>query len=82
MGSLLEYSDAVKLVREYGIEAPESRYVSSVEDAVDFSRGRSIALKVISNKALHKSKSGVVMVNLTGRDVQLRVPRANPERRQ
>lgn len=68
MGSLLEYSDAVKLVREYGIEAPESRYVSSAEDAVDFSRGRSIALKVISNKAMHKSKSGVVMVNLTGRD--------------
>lgn len=64
MGSLLDYSDAVHLVRRYGIDTPESRYVSSAEEAIDFAKGRGIALKVISNRALHKSKSGVVMLGL------------------
>ncbi|HUB92548.1 MAG TPA: acetate--CoA ligase family protein [Candidatus Saccharimonadales bacterium] len=65
---LLEYFKAKSLLDKYGIRSVESRYVSSAEDAVKFSRGNKIVLKVISEKQLHKSKAGLVKLGLEEED--------------
>ena len=62
---LLDYMDAKKLLDKYGIKSIESAYVSSGKEAASFAAGRPIVLKVISNKALHKSKAGLVKLNLS-----------------
>ncbi|MEM3227356.1 MAG: acetate--CoA ligase family protein, partial [Candidatus Micrarchaeaceae archaeon] len=62
---LLDYLEAQKLLEKYGIETVRSAYVSDAEDAVLFSRGKPIVLKVISQQALHKSKSGLVKLGLS-----------------
>lgn len=61
---LMDYNEAHRLLQKYGIKSAESRYVSSAKDAVSFSKGKPIVLKAISQKALHKSKSGLVALNL------------------
>ena len=61
---LLEYFEAKRLLDRYGIHSVESRYVSSPEDAVRFASGKPVAMKVISGKALHKSKAGLVRLNV------------------
>ena len=59
-----EYFKGKALLDKYGIKSIPSSYVESAESAVGFSKGHPIVLKVISEKALHKSKAGVVKVGL------------------
>jgi succinyl-CoA synthetase beta subunit len=61
---LLDYMQAKKLLDRYGIKSVESVYVSSAEEAVRFSKGKKIVLKLVSDKALHKSKAGLVKLGL------------------
>ncbi len=61
---LLEYDKAESIINKYGIQKPEAAYVYSKEEATAFAQKGKIALKVISEKALHKSKSGVIAINL------------------
>ncbi len=61
---LLDYMEAKKLLDKYGIGSVESRYVSTSAEAVSFSYGNPIVLKVISDKALHKAKAGLVKPGL------------------
>ena len=61
---LLDYMKAYRLMKRYGIRCVESRYVEDAEEAVDFSRNKRIVMKVISQKAVHKSKSGLVALDL------------------
>lgn len=64
--ALLEYFEAKKLLDKYGIKSIESKYVASASDASKFAKGSKIVLKLISTKALHKSKAGLVKLNLSG----------------
>ncbi len=68
---LLEYFKAERLLKRYGIESVQSAYVSSPDAAIRFSKGSSIALKVLSENALHKSKAGLVRLGLkNARDIE------------
>lgn len=62
---LIDYADAYRMLQKYGIRSVESRYVSTAREAVSFSKGKPIVLKAISQKALHKSRSGLVALNLS-----------------
>src|SRR5271170_2168733 len=64
--ALLEYFEAKKLLDKYGIKSVDSKYVTSAADASKFSKDSKIVLKLISDKALHKSKAGLVKLNLSG----------------
>ncbi|EQD42789.1 Acetyl-CoA synthetase I (ACSI, ADP-forming), subunit beta [mine drainage metagenome] len=66
MAELVEYMGAYKLMKKYGIRTVQSAYVSNAEQAIKFAGGKPIVLKAISGKALHKTKSGLVALNLTG----------------
>ncbi len=68
---LLDYMKASEQLRKYNVHSIRSSYVSSADDAVKFAKGKPIVLKLISNKALHKSKSGLVKLNLNN-DSQIR----------
>ncbi|MCL5239587.1 MAG: acetate--CoA ligase family protein [Candidatus Marsarchaeota archaeon] len=61
---LLEYTLAKKLLERYKINSVESRYVKSAHDAVVFASGGRIVLKLLSQKALHKTKAGLVKLDL------------------
>lgn len=63
---LLDYMQAKKLLERYGIRSVESKYVSSAEDAAKFAGEKRVVLKLISDKALHKSKAGLVKLDLDG----------------
>lgn len=65
---LVEYNSAAKLVNSYKIKSIESKYVSSAKEALEFSKGKRIVLKVMSKKALHKSKAGLVKIGLKDQD--------------
>ena len=62
--TLLDYMEAYRILEKYGIRSIESSYVKSAEEAVSFAKNRSIVLKVISQNAIHKSKSGLVALDL------------------
>ncbi|MEM3416028.1 MAG: acetate--CoA ligase family protein, partial [Candidatus Micrarchaeaceae archaeon] len=62
--ALLDYFEAKRVLDKYGIKSVESAYVNSAEEAVRFASGKPIVLKLISDKAIHKSKSGLVKLNL------------------
>ncbi|MEM0087046.1 MAG: acetate--CoA ligase family protein [Candidatus Micrarchaeaceae archaeon] len=62
--ALLDYFEAKRILDKYGIKSVESAYVNSAEEAVRFASGKPIVLKLISDKAIHKSKSGLVKLNL------------------
>ncbi|HIH49908.1 MAG: acetate--CoA ligase family protein [Candidatus Micrarchaeaceae archaeon] len=62
---LIDYADAYRMLQRYGIRSVESRYVPNAKEAVSFSKGKPIVLKAISQKALHKSRSGLVALNLS-----------------
>ncbi|MDE1832943.1 MAG: acetate--CoA ligase family protein [Candidatus Micrarchaeota archaeon] len=68
MVGLWDYDKARNLVKRYGIRSVESSYVKSGDDAVRFADGEPIVLKVLSEKALHKSRSGLIRLNLYTRD--------------
>ncbi len=57
---------AYGLMKKYGIKTVQSAYVLNAEQAVKFAAGQPIALKAISGKALHKTTSGLVYLNLSG----------------
>lgn len=61
---LLDYIQAKKLLDRYGIRSIDSKYVASAEEAASFAGGKKIVLKLISEKALHKSKAGLVKLGL------------------
>jgi succinyl-CoA synthetase beta subunit len=63
---LLDYMKANRLLNKYGIRSIRSKYVKNADDAIDFSNNGRIVLKVISQKALHKSRSGLVALDLGG----------------
>jgi succinyl-CoA synthetase beta subunit len=64
----LEYFKAKSILDRYGIGSIDSRYVGNAASAVKFASGKPIVLKVISDKAIHKSKAGLVRAQLTGSD--------------
>jgi succinyl-CoA synthetase beta subunit len=68
MPALMEYSKANLLLKRYGIRSVDNKYVSSAQEAVQFAKGRPIVLKAISGKAMHKSKSGLIQLNLQSED--------------
>ncbi len=62
---LVDYYKARGVLDRYGIRSVKSDYVDSPDKAVSFwGKKGAIVLKVISQKALHKSKSGLVAVGL------------------
>jgi succinyl-CoA synthetase beta subunit len=63
---LLDYMLAKKLLEKYKIRSVDSKYVESADDAVRFSAGGKIVLKLLSDKALHKTKAGLVKLGLKG----------------
>ncbi len=64
MGSLMDFMKAKDMLGKYNVHSVESTYVTTASQAVDFSNGKPIVIKVLSDKALHKTKSGVVELNL------------------
>ncbi len=66
---LVDYFEGKRLLDKHGIKSIQSRYVSSAGDAMEFSSGEPIVLKLISDKALHKSKEGLVKLNLKGDEI-------------
>lgn len=70
MPALVDYDKANALLKKYGIATVGSRYVKSAGDAIAFAGGNSIALKVLSPKAIHKTKSGLIALDLsTAQDI-------------
>ena len=68
---LVEYFEAERLLKRYGIRSIGSSYVDSAEEAADFAGGNGIVLKAISENALHKSKEGLVKTALVSeREIQ------------
>ncbi len=65
---LVDYFEAKSILNRYGINTVDAKYVTSAADAVRFSNNSKIALKAISGKALHKSKSGLVALGLSTKD--------------
>lgn len=57
---------AKSLLDKYKIKSIESKYVSSIDEAIEFAKNDAIVLKVLSDKALHKTKEHLVMLNLEG----------------
>jgi len=65
---MLDYMQAKRLLDKYGIRSIDGRYVGAAGDAVAFSKGKGIVLKLISDKAVHKSKEGLVKLDLRGKE--------------
>ena len=61
---LTEYMKAHALLKKYKIKSIESKYVETADEAIEFSKGKPIVLKVISSKALHKSRNRLVELDL------------------
>ena len=72
MPHLLEYDKARALLERYGIRSIESKYLSSGIEAAKFASGGPIAMKAISQKALHKTKSGLVELDVSDNDAEER----------
>ncbi len=71
----MDYFDGKRILDRYHIKSAESRYVASKDEAAEFASGGAIVLKLISSKALHKSKAGLVKLGLKGNQI----PRAYSE---
>ncbi|MCL4381635.1 acetate--CoA ligase family protein [Candidatus Marsarchaeota archaeon] len=63
---LMDYIEAHALLEKYKIKSIESRYISNSGEAIKFSDGKPIVMKALSDKALHKTKSGLVALNING----------------
>jgi len=70
MPVLLDYFEGKKILDKYGIKSVQSSYVRSADEAAKFSGNEPIVMKLISDKALHKSKSGLVKLNLKGSEIK------------
>lgn len=64
--SLEDYFVVNKLLEKHGIHGVRAKYVKSAAEAVSFAAGDDVVLKLISDKALHKSKAGLVKLGLRG----------------
>lgn len=64
MGKMMDDLEAYALVKKYGIRAADVIYVKSAQEAIAFSKGKPIVMKAVSQKAIHKSKSGLVELDL------------------
>jgi hypothetical protein len=62
---LMDFMEASALLKRHGIRSIESAYVKDVDSALRFAKGMPIALKLISEKAMHKSRAGLVRLNLS-----------------
>jgi len=62
--ALVDYIEAAQMLKKYGIKSIDSKYVESYDEAVSFAGGDKIVLKLISDKALHKTKAGLVKLDL------------------
>jgi succinyl-CoA synthetase beta subunit len=71
---LMEYEQAKSLLEKYGIKSIESKYIEDIEELKDFIKKTNgkVALKAISQNALHKSKAGLVELNVTIDDAEKR----------
>ncbi len=65
---LMDYEAAARLLKSYKIHSVESRYVENGEEALKFAGNEQIVLKALSGKAIHKSKAGLVVVGLKGKE--------------
>ncbi len=79
-GKLLDYMEAHELLKRNGINAMRAVYVASADEAVRFAGGKPIVLKVISDKALHKTKSGVIKLGLSN-DSEIRAAYSELEKK-
>ncbi len=68
MSLVMDYIEAHTLLKKFGIKALDAKYVNSADEALSFSAGRTIVMKLISDKAIHKSKSGLVKLNLASQE--------------
>ena len=66
--NMMDYIEAANLLKKYDIRVVDSKYIESEDDAVSFSNGDTIVMKVLSDKALHKTKSGVIKLDLSKED--------------
>lgn len=64
MGEMLDYAESYRLLDKFKINHVDGKYVGSAKDAVSFARGKAIVMKVISQKAVHKTRSGLIALNL------------------
>lgn len=60
---------AKSTLKKYGIKSIESKYVSTRKEALDFAGKDAIVLKLLSEKALHKTKAGLVKLNLKSDEI-------------
>ena len=60
----MEYFKAKKILDSYNIKSIESSYVTTADEALRFCGNNKIVLKAISENAIHKSKAGLVMLDL------------------
>ncbi|MGI9585988.1 MAG: GNAT family N-acetyltransferase [Acidimicrobiia bacterium] len=69
-GLWLEPDDVDGVLEAYGLSIPKASVVHSLDDAVAFASeiGGSVALKVISPSAVHKSDVGGVALDVAGRE--------------
>ncbi|MGD0510320.1 MAG: acetate--CoA ligase family protein, partial [Candidatus Micrarchaeaceae archaeon] len=65
---LMDYGKARELLAKYRIRSVGSKYVKTAAEAIVFAKGNPIVLKAISQKALHKSKSKLIALNLISPD--------------
>lgn len=61
---MLDYMLGKKLLDGYKIRSVDAKYVKSADEAVKFAGRSGIVLKVISDKAIHKTKEGLVKLGL------------------
>lgn len=66
----LDYFKAKKILDEYGISSIKSSYINSLEEAQDFCGTDRVVLKAISDKAIHKSKAGLVYLDVNKDSVE------------
>lgn len=77
----LDEAEAKQLFQQSGLNVPESRVVSSVEEATLAARamGSPVVLKVLDAELLHKSDIGGVALHLAPEDMTERLPRMQQE---
>lgn len=68
MTVLLEYEKAAAMLEKYKVRSVQGRYIKSPDEAAALVKGGPIAMKAISGKALHKTKAGLIVLNISTAD--------------
>ena len=63
----MKYTDAISLIKRYGIDFVEGSIVGSVDDALKVAK-YPVVLKVMSDEIIHKSDEGCVKLNVKDED--------------